>query len=655
MSTRNLSILGLLVAAGLFLAVNVLGASALRSARLDLTENNLFTLTKGSKNIARSVEEPIRLRLYFTAAAANADARIKAYGTRVREVLEEYSRLSGGRIEVTVINPEAFSEAEDEAVGAGLAGLPTPSGERLFFGLVGTNSTDDQKMIPFFDPGKEQFLEYDLTKLIYTLMNPKKPVVGLMSSLPMEGTRPEDFDPRMQQQRLPPWQIVTQMKEVFEVKTVNPTDGKLPEGLDVLMVVHPKALSDETLYAIDQYVLKGGRLLVFVDPNCEHEAINPNANLQAAISQDKSSNLTKLFDAWGISVPRDKVAADKTAALDIPTSQMQNRPETAPMVVYLRVKKELAMLNKDDAVAGQFNELIFVVSGFIDRKTGEGGAAANTDLVLTPIMQTTTDSMRLDQSRVQFIPQPKELLADFAPGGERLTLAARVGGRLKSAFAGPPAPAEGTTPPDAGAHVAQAEQPVNVLVCADVDMLTDRCWVSEQRLGQILLGYTKFSDNGDFVLSAIDQLTGSQDLISVRARGQYARPFTRVQKIQKDAEQKHLAKQQDLDREIREAERRIAELQRQNPNQGAQGGQIILTPEQAEEIRKLQGELSRIRKDKRQVELQMRKDIERLGFTVNVVNTAAIPVAVCGVALGLAGYRASRRRADRARTSRGPA
>jgi ABC-type uncharacterized transport system involved in gliding motility auxiliary subunit len=312
------------------------------------------------------------------------------------------------------------------------------------------------------------------------------------------------------------------------------------------------------------------------------------------------------------------------------------------------------MLNKDDAVAGQFREMILATAGIIEKKAGEG---ANSDLVFTPILTSTEDSMRMDQSRVQFIPQPKELLADFAPGGEKLTLGARVSGRLASAFpekAAPP-PAEGAAAPPSP-HVARAADPVNIFVCSDVDMIADRFWITEDRLmGQILLGYRKVSDNGDFVLSLIEQLTGSQDLISVRARGQYARPFTRVQAIQKEAERKHLATQQKLDAEIREAEKRIAEVQRQRPDQAAtQDGRIILTAEQQQEIQKLQEKLLATRKEKRQVELQMRKDIERLEFTLNVVNTATIPLVVCVLALGLAGLRASRRRADRARASGSP-
>lgn len=647
MSTRNLSLIGLLVAAALFLAVNVLGSAALRSARLDLTENKLYTLTTGSRNIARAVEEPIHLKLFYSKKAAGGLPAVGAYAARVREVLDEYERLGGGKIKVSVVDPEPFTEQEDEAVAAGLVGVPVPGGARLFFGLVGTNSTDDQKVLPFFDYLKEQFLEYDLTKLVYTLMNPKRPVVGLISSLPIEGVEPERFDPRQQQPRQPPWQIVTQMKEFFTVRVIPAQDVKLPDDLDVLMVVHPKNLSEDALYAIDQYVLKGGRLVAFVDPNCEADTAGA-VDLQSMIRADKSSQLTKLFDAWGVVMPRDKVAADKKAALTVATGGNPNQPETAPFVAWLEVTGD--MLAREDAVAGQFGKMYIASSGILDKKSGD---QAVPELVFTPIIRTTEDSMRMEQARVQFIPQPKELLADFVSGGERLTLAARVSGKLKSAFpSGPPTPPEGAPAPERPAHVAQAEQPVNVVLCADVDMLSDRFWVQEDRLmGQILLGYRKVSDNGDFVLSVIEQLTGSQDLISVRARGQYARPFTRVQEIQKEADRKHLAAQKELDDKIRQTETKIREIQQRTPEAAAPGG-IILSPEQQKEIEKLRNDLFVTRKEKRQVELQMRRDIEGLKTTLYAINAAAIPAAVCLGALGLATVRASRRRADRARASR---
>jgi ABC-type uncharacterized transport system involved in gliding motility auxiliary subunit len=645
MGNRVLSVAGLVVAAVLFLAVNIIADSMLRTVRVDLTEHKLYTLTAGSRHIAAGVKEPIKLKLYYTPKAANALPSYKSHAARVRELLEEYARLSGGKVKVEVIDPEPYSEAEDEAVAAGVAGLPFGS-DRLYLGLVGTNSTDAQEVLPFLDPAKEQFLEYDVTRMLYLLANPKKKTVGVLSSLPLDGER---FDPMTGQQgRSPPWQILVQMRQQFDVKMLDAgKPAELTPDLDALMIVHPKALSDEMLYAIDQYVLGGGRTMIFVDPNCESEAI-PGMDLMSRMRQDKTSNLKKLFDAWGIGMEEGKIAGDLNNAVSVNVSPNPNRPESVNYVVWLRLGKD--NLDAKDPVAGQFQQLILATAGILYRRTGEG---ANPGLTFNPLIQTGTDSMRIEQSRVQFIPEPKAILADFKSSGERLVLAARLGGKAPSAFSdGSPVKAEA---PDAAApkrpHLKESAAPLNAIVVADVDMASDRFWIQENRLGQILLGYSKVSDNGDFILSALDNLTGSNDLISVRARGQYARPFTRVEQLQKEAEQKYSAEQQRLEQVIRDAEKRIAELQRQRPDSGMQGGQIILTPEQRAEIDRLQGEILRSRKEKRQVEHNLRKDIERLGTTLNIVNTAAVPVVVCLAAVGLGLYRASRRRADRARAA----
>jgi ABC-type uncharacterized transport system involved in gliding motility auxiliary subunit len=303
-------------------------------------------------------------------------------------------------------------------------------------------------------------------------------------------------------------------------------------------------------------------------------------------------------------------------------------------------------------VAGQFAEVLMGTAGILDKKAGDG---ANAELVYTPIIQTSAASMRIAQSRVQFMPQAKEIFAEFVPGNEKLTLGARLGGKLKSAFTeAPQDPSSTEAPPAPKPHIAQAAEPVNILVFTDVDFLTDRFWVrQDQFLGQVI--FSKLADNGDLLLSAVDHFTGSSDLISVRARGQYSRPFTRVQAIQRAAEEKHLKEQQALDQAIRQAEQEIAVIQRQRPDQPATGGRIILTPEQQAKIEQLQKEVFASRKRKREVELTMRRDIERLGTTLKVVNAAAVPVAVCALALGLSVYRSGRRRADRARISRGPA
>jgi len=249
----------------LLVALNMLSGLALRGARIDATQGKMFTLTAGSRAIARAAEEPITLKFYYSAKLAQGRPEIQSYAQRVREMLEEYARIGGGRVRLEVIDPEPFSELEDAAVAAGLTGVPlNTAGDALYLGLVGTNSIDTKETIAFFDPRKERFLEYDITKMMYSLSHPTRRVVGLISGLPLEGGF--SMDPRTRQPtQTPPWQVLGEIKGAFDVRNLGDA-AVVPDDVSVLMVVHPKGLSEQTLFAIDQYVLRGGAAMIFVDP-----------------------------------------------------------------------------------------------------------------------------------------------------------------------------------------------------------------------------------------------------------------------------------------------------------------------------------------------------------------------------------------------------
>ncbi|MBL9030993.1 MAG: Gldg family protein [Phycisphaerae bacterium] len=629
-----LSTVGLVAVLALFLAVNIL-AVGVRGARVDLTENRLYTLAAGSKRIAQHLDEPITLTLYYSEKQANdLPAQYKSYGTRVREVLREFTIASKGKIRLNVISPEAFSDEEDKAVAAGLVGVPTGrASERFYFGLVAVNSTDQQQVIPFFDPSKEEFLEYDLTRAIYLLSNPAKKAIGLMSSLPIEGVQDSPFARGGQ---TPPWQIVAQMKELFEVKKVAPDVTEIPADVRVLMVVHPKNLGEKTLYAIDQFVLRGGRLMVFVDPWCEAD-VPPGVNPMQTMGMPRNSDLKRLMDAWGIEMVAERVAADKKNAIRVQMGS-QTRPETVDYIAWMQMGKD--SLDSSDAITGQLQTMNVATAGVLTRKPDAAVA-------WTPLIQTSTESGLVDVKEIQFVPDPKKLLAEFVPSNQRQVIAARLSGKVKTAFAdgdpSKPAPTDGT-PKDLAGHLAESAEPINVIVVADCDLLHDRFWVQEERLGQILLGYRKLADNGDFVIQALDNLSGSSDLISVRARGRFSRPFERVQRIQKDAEAKYIAKEQELQTKLRAGEARISDLMRQKPD----GSGVLLTPEVQEELSKARKDMVATRKELRDVQHQMRKSIESLGTSVKFVNIGLMPAVIGAAAVGLSVYRVNRRRTSRA-------
>lgn len=626
---RTLTSLGILGAAGvLFFAVNMIAQATLRGARLDLTENRLYTLSEGARRIARRLEEPITLTLYYSERSATSVPVYKSYAVRVREVLEEFERASEGNVRLRIVDPEPFTDAEDAAVQFGLIGLPVGrTGERFYLGLVGENATGQREIIALFDPSKEEFLEYDITRAIYLLSAPPRRVVGVIAQLPVQGMR--DF-PLARGQDIPPWQFFNLVRDFFEVRTIQPDAGEIPPEVSLLLVIHPKNLNDRMLYAIDQFVVRGGRLLVFVDPWCEAD-LPPGVNPMQALGLPRSSNLKKLFDAWGIELVENRYAADRAAALEI-NAGTATRPEPVTYLAYLGLGRE--NLSTHDPVTRDLERIIVGTAGILR-------ARPDAPVRLEPIIQTGTDSAMMDVAEVQFFPDPKRVMASFTPAGERLTIAARLTGPVRSAFTENPA-ASGAGE-SGSAHVAEGPE-MHVIVVADCDMLSDRMWVQEARLGTILLGYSRFANNGDLVLAALDNLGGNSDLMSIRARGTFQRPFERVMQVRRQAEQRFLAKEQELRNKLSEAERSLNELLRQQPTEAGAGGRLILTPEQQAQIERYRRELVQTRRELRDVQHQLRRDIESLGTMVQFVNIGLMPIVVGIAAVGLSTWRIMRRR-----------
>lgn len=633
MSKKFVSIAAIVICLVLFVALNIVGAKLLRGARIDLTENRLYTLSEGSRSIASKIDEPIKLTMYLSEKQANSLPDVKTYSTRVREFLREFADASGGKIRLEVVDPEPFSEAEDKANAAGLYAMPVGGAERLYFGLAGSNSTDRTETIAFFDPRKEQFLEYDISRLIYVLSNPQKKTIGILASLPINGVQD---NPMMRGQDSPPWQIAAQLKDLFDVKNIATDAAEIPADIKVLLVVHPKNLTDKTLYAIDQYVLRGGSLIVFVDPWSDAD-LPPGINPMQAMGMPRNSDLAKLFAAWGVEMVPERFAADRDGALSV-TIGTQIRPERVDYLAWLTLSRAKGNLASAEPVTGQLETINVGTAGVLQKKP-------DATTTFEPLLQTGPNSMLMDIKSVQLVPDPKKLLSEFQPGGKPLTIAARVSGKVKTAFPGgdpaKPAPAEGQPAP---ADNSLTEGNANIIIVADTDMLSDRFWVGENRMGNLLLGYSKFADNGDFVVRAADNLSGSGDLMSLRARGKFYRPFERVDAIRKEAEDKYLAEERRLREEYTKADTKINELLRQAPH----GSAVILTPEVQAEIDRLRNEKVAINKNLRNVSHQMRKDIEQLGTRLKILNIALVPIVVGVLAVVLSLYRANRRRTIRA-------
>jgi ABC-type uncharacterized transport system involved in gliding motility auxiliary subunit len=595
----------------LMLVVNVL----FRGARVDLTENNLYTLSPGTKEILAKLDEPINLYLYYSDKGTQNLPQLRTYATRVRELIEEMAARSNGRINFEVIDPLPFSEDEDRAATYGLQAVPvSTSGETIFFGLAGTNSTDGQAVIPFFQPEKESFLEYDVSKLIHDLATPKKPVIGLVSGLSM-GV---GFDPATRQMR-DPWAIQQQLSQSFEVRELNAAGiQSIADDVTVLMLVHPKELSDDTLYAIDQFVLRGGHLMVFVDPDAELDTAGADPqNPQAAMFADHSSNLPKLFKAWGIEYDPKSIVLDRARA--IPVSVGQGRaPVRHPGIIGLTADE----LNREDVVTANLDSINVSSSGVL-------ALAKDAGAKLIPLMQSSADAMSAPADRLRMLPDPSALLDGFTPSGERYVIAARVQGKFKTAF---------PERSDAG-HRAESAEEGQILVVADTDVLSDRMWVQVQNfLGQKLMN--AFANNGDFALNAIDNLTGSSALISVRGRATSQRPFTTVEALKRNADDRFRAKEQELQRELQETERKLTELQ----GAKSQDQAMIMSPEQKAELDNFIQRKADIRKELRDVRRSLDAEIESLGSRLKFFNIVLVPLLVTLAAVGFAMWQVRRRK-----------
>lgn len=628
MNRKNTAIVGLGLAAVLFVAVNVLAQAGLKGARLDLTADRLYTLSPGTQKVIGDLREPVTLRLFFSEKLAAEVPAMRTYGTRVRELLEEYAGRANGKVRLEVIDPEPYSDAEDRAVAAGVQGVPLDrtSGRQFYFGLVGTNSTDKQEVIPFFQQDREAFLEYDLTKLVHALGDPKKPIVGVLTDIPLEyGPGGMMMAMRGQSQ---PYAILTQLRGFFDVRMLDPAAASIAEDVRVLVVARPRGLSDAAQYAIDQFVLRGGHALFLVDPYAESQT-NPQTGMPDP-GADKAAALPRLFDAWGIAMATDRFVADPRLALNVNAGD-QSRRRTVPYPAWLSVGE--ANQDRDDVVTAQIGAVNIASAGGLSKKDGAA-------VTLTPLITSSPAAQLVPTTEMRARPEPEKLMAALKAGeGATQILAARVTGPLKSAFPdGPPPAKEGETAPPAGPHLTESRQPANLIVIADSDLIEDRFWVEDQSMfGQRVLA--PFAGNGDLIVNAVENLTGSSDLIGLRGRAGSTRPFTLVEDLRRSAGQQMLAQEQELQTRLREAERQLADLQGKQKT----GASAMLSAEEAQAIERFRQEAVRIRKELRDVQHSLNKDIEGLSAAVKAVNIVAVPLAVALAAVGLAGVRSRRR------------
>ncbi|MGN6516630.1 MAG: Gldg family protein [Rhizomicrobium sp.] len=606
-SRRSYAIWATVLAAIIFVAINIAANTGITNAKLDLTQNGQFTLSDGSKHIIDNLKEPVTLRFYYSKKVAVDYAPVDAYAHRVHDMLEEYVARSGGKIVLEEIVPDPKSpEKEDEADANGLTAVPTDNGQTVYFGLVATNTIGGKEVVPYFDAKREPYLEYDLSSLIYRLSNPKKPKVAILSSLSLDGG---GMQATLQGGRPQPNMIYAQLQQSYDTQTLDPGFTAIPNNIDVLVVAQPGDLNARQRLAIDQFVLGGGRALIFVDPNSEMAA-------SAGQGGPTSSDLPQLFRAWGIVYNPQKVLADEDLAQVVQTSGDPRNP-TMRYPIWLHLDAD--NFDHSDQVTANLQVLNLASAGALSPAKG----ATTT---FTPMVSSSDKAGLLDAAEVRASVRPQELWGDIHPAGSPYTIAARISGPAKTAF------------PQI-AKIKSAKN-INVIVMADTDIFADRFWVNVQDLFGKRMA-SPFADNAAFVLNAVENLTGSSDLISLRTRASSDRPFTVVKQMQADAEAQFQQEADALQARLNDTAQRLHALE-QGQSANGQNPKTV-TPAQQTEIQRFRHDMAQTREQLRDVQASLSRNIDALGTFLAIVNIALVPILVAIFAIVLAYIRRRRR------------
>jgi ABC-type uncharacterized transport system involved in gliding motility auxiliary subunit len=620
LSRRTYAIAAIVLTAIIFVALNIAADATFTTERLDLTQTGAFTLAKGTKNIIAKIQDPITLKFFYSKKVAADYAQINAYAGRVHDLLEEYAARSHGKIILEDVDAEPFTPAEDEASADGLSGAPTESGDTVYFGLVGSNTIAGREIVPFFSQDREPYLEYDITSLIYRLSTPQKPVLGIITSLPLD-TGAGGMMAAMQGQSQP-FMIYQELNQTYTTKMLDPGFTSIPRDIGVLMIAHPGNLTPQQNYAIDQFVLGGGRALVFVDPNAELMGASQPGGEPAGPA---ASDLPQLFRAWGIAYNPGKVLGDRLRA-----QAVQVQSENGPAVVRYPIWLQLTTTDFDskDQVTANLQTLNLASVGALSQAKG-----ATT--IFTPLVSSSNEASLLDSMEVKMNPRPQDLMQQIEPTGQRYAIAARISGPAKTAF-------PKGVPGAVGPRLMVSRGPINVIVMADSDIFDDKFWVHVENLyGKKMAA--PFADNAAFVLNAVENLTGSDDLISLRTRAANNRPFVVVQKMQAEAQAEFQQQADALKQQLTDTEARLHALEQGGSTNGQPASSLTLTPDQQAEIERFKRQLIQTRTDLRDVQSNLRGNIDLLGSVLAFVNIWLVPILVSLFALVLAVLRRRRR------------
>ena len=613
----------------IIIAVNVIAASLY--FRWDITEEKLYTLSEGSASIVEKIQAPLTIKYFLTKNLEGLPITYKNYGKKINELLIEYRNLNPEMITFEGYDPKPDSDEEEWAQKYGLSGIDIGTGERLFMGIV-VIQEDKELSLPFLDPRREQFLEYDITQLLLQVYQQKNKVVGLMSSLPVLGSNPGRYEQMQGQRPQPKWAFIQELEKTFKVKEVKIDAADIGAEVDILLVIHPKNLSDSTQYAIDQFVLRGGELVVMVDPNARMDQSAARA-AQMGQMATASSDLKTLFSHWGVKYDSGKIVGDKNRATRV------NAGAEAGVVSYALWHSLTGESFNQDLIATKELENMLLI------EPGGFSLTDNSPLKLNVLLASSTNSGLVDAYMTRF-GSPVAINKKIAGDGSVYTMAGILTGELSSAFAKRPDPPkkEGeTAQPEAGVpqrpHLSNSEGNAKIFLVADADFISDTFSVDKfNLLGQTMI--QPKNDNLNFMVNMVEFLGGAEEMMQIRSRGRFSRPFTRFEDLQKQAQSQYQVAEERISAKLKEVQARLSQL---NVEKGT--NKVVLTKEQIEKIKQFREEEKKTKSELREIRKLLRQDIEFEKTSLTLINLLVIPILLTLIGL-LLYYRRVRQRSQ---------
>lgn len=637
------------VAAITFSAISICQTAA-KSLRVDITEQRLYSLCDGTKAILAGLNQPLKLKLYYAKTAAmKAPDQIRYFNEYyyfVRALLDEYVRAAKGMVKLEIVDPRPFSDEEAQALRYGLRRFAITDEESFFFGLVLQTQWGVEKTIAFFSPERQNFIEYDISYLIDTAITSEKKRLGILTPLPVMGENVSGYMAqlmRMQGQRpAPPWGIVQQLKQMYDVKEVSTNVDEIKD-VDILLVIHPKNLSEKTQFAIDQFVLKGGRAIVFVDPHCIADKPPATQNPYETFSHKTASDLNKLLRTWGLQMPANTFAGDRSLAISGSLRPNQRRDK---IIAYLRLIS--GCFNTDNAISADLNQVRVLFPGVLKEVEPD---QADSNVQLTPLLTTTSRGNSWTVSNLGELRRPDypTMLSNFTDGTEPVVMAYLATGRFKSAFPDgieaedesadkdedEPGDEEKATKTRKITGLTEAEEDCAVVVFADVDFIADL--VAYRRT---IFGLAVVDDNSTLLLNAIEDLAGSANLISIRSRGNFQRPFTVVDEIEVQAEAETAEEEARINAEIAGFQQELGKILSTSKETEAD----IIETSILQKKKEVELKIHEAQRRLRGIKMKKRERIEHLGVRLRNFCTLPGPMVTLIIAIVLGIRRAVMRR-----------